>query len=63
MKNLFKVILIMAILANTACTRKVVLVKTPEKGNSSTAPGLVKKQTGSQSAKEYAPGQQKKKKD
>jgi len=61
MKNLFKVILIIAILSTSACTKKVVLVKTKEKGKSSTAPGLVKKQTGSQSAKEYAPGQKKKK--
>jgi len=60
MKNLFKVILIVAILSTTACTKKVVLVKSPEKGKSSTAPGLVKKQTGSQSAKPYAPGQKKK---
>lgn len=29
-------------------------------GNSATAPGQVKKITGAQSAKEYAPGQQKK---
>ena len=47
------------ILATTACTKKVVLLKAPNQGKS-TAPGQVKKVTGSQSARQYAPGQVKK---
>jgi len=49
----------------TACSSKTIIVKskTPPPGQEkkSTAPGQVKKETGSQSAKPYAPGQQKKK--
>ena len=37
-----------------------VLATTPAPGNSGTAPGQIKKETGSQSAKPYAPGQVKK---
>jgi len=57
MKIFFRLIMIAAILSTAACT-KVVLFKTPT--GKSTAPGQLKKQTGSQSAKQYAPGQKKK---
>jgi len=62
MKNFLRLILIVAFLSSAGCTKKVVLIKNPiGKGKSATAPGQVKKQTGSQSAKQYAPGQKKKK--
>jgi predicted small lipoprotein YifL len=54
----FRLIIVMAVFSTAACTNKVVLIKEPT--GKSTAPGQVKKQTGSQSAKEYAPGQKKK---
>lgn len=60
MKFFFRLILIVAFLSTVACTKKIVLIKAPI-GGKSTAPGQVKKQTGSQSAKQYAPGQKKKK--
>jgi len=44
----------------SSCTKKVYIFKR-NPNNASHAPGQVKKTTGSQSAKPYAPGQQKKK--
>lgn len=68
MKIFFRLIIIVAVLSMTACTKKIVLIKAPggkppivKTTGKSTAPGQVKKQTGSQSAKPYAPGQKKKK--
>ncbi len=61
MKIFLRLILIVAFLSTAACAKKVVLIKNPIGNKSATAPGQVKKQTGSQSAKEYAPGQKKKK--
>jgi hypothetical protein len=61
-KNFLLVIFVMAIAAS-ACSHNTVMVKNPPPGQTkkSSAPGQVKKQTGSLSAKPYAPGQQKKK--
>jgi hypothetical protein len=47
------------ILLTTSCA--VVVDSKAKPGKSASAPGQVKKTTGSQSAKPYAPGQQKKK--
>lgn len=59
MKIIFRLILMIAILSTSACNKKIVLInKTPS--DKSTAPGQLKKQTGSQSAKPFAPGQRKK---
>jgi hypothetical protein len=60
MKIIFGFIVLIAFLSAVSCTKKIVLIKAPI-GGKSTAPGQVKKQTGSQSAKQYAPGQRKKK--
>jgi len=46
------------LLAGSACTRKVVVVKRAPVAKM--PPGQAKKVTGAQSAKAYAPGQQKK---
>ena len=52
-------ILILLFSFGTSCTKKIyIFQRNPNK--SSQAPGQVKKQTGSKSAKPYAPGQQKK---
>jgi len=60
MSNLLLLLLVTAILS-TACNRKVVIVKTsPSKASGHVPPGQAKKMTGTQSAKTYAPGQQKK---
>lgn len=54
------VLLLLAVLAllSTSCVTKVSTVKTTPSGH--IPPGQAKKMTGSQSAKPYAPGQQKK---
>jgi hypothetical protein len=56
-------VLVALIVFLTACKsgKLVVLKSKPSPGKSSTAPGQVKKATGSKSAKPFAPGQQKKK--
>jgi len=57
--KLVVVIWLIALFVNTGCTHRVVIVKrTPDHR---LPPGQAKKITGSQSAKPYAPGQQKKK--
>lgn len=56
--NYLILMLILTLLIGSACSRKVVVVKrTPV---AKMPPGQAKKVTGSQSAKPYAPGQQKK---
>ena len=53
------IIFLVALFVNTGCTRRIVVVKnTP---GHRLPPGQAKKIAGSQSAKPYAPGQQKKK--
>jgi len=55
MRKVFGLLAILLVL--NSCARVLVLDSTPKKA----PPGQVKKMTGSQSAKPYAPGQQKKK--
>ena len=59
MKKVFSIVLVVALVLSLGSC-KVVLQGSP--GKSGSAPGQVKKTTGSQSAKPYAPGQQQKKK-
>ncbi len=56
--NKVLLLLTMTILLSTACSHKTVVVKKNPSGH--VPPGQAKKITGSQSAKPYAPGQQKK---
>lgn len=58
--NVLKIGLIILLFSiSTSCTKKIyIFQRNPNK--SSQAPGQIKKQTGSKSAKPYAPGQQKK---
>lgn len=58
--NYLIVILAAAFMMGSACTRKVVVVKRTPVPAAKMPPGQAKKVTGSQSAKAYAPGQQKK---
>lgn len=62
LKNLRYSLIILALLAASACTRRVTIIKPvpPGQAKKTMAPGQVKKRTGSQSAAPYAPGQQKK---
>lgn len=59
MKRILSIIIVVfvAILLSTSCGGPVIVKSTPKK----VPPGQMKKATGSQSAKSYAPGQQKKK--
>lgn len=60
MKKISSIVIVAALFVSmVSCA---VLVPSSAPGNSGTAPGQLKKETGSQSAKPYAPGQQKKKK-
>lgn len=53
-------LLILLITFGTSCTKKIYIFhRNPDKAHH--APGQIKKRTGSQSAKPYAPGQNKKK--
>jgi hypothetical protein len=56
--NYLILLLISILLVGSACTRKVVVVKRAPAAKM--PPGQAKKVTGSQSARPYAPGQQKK---
>ncbi|MEO7991191.1 MAG: hypothetical protein ABI663_16695 [Chryseolinea sp.] len=58
-KTIGVIVLSFTILLATGCTHVNMHSSSP--GKSGSAPGQVKKTTGSQSAKPYAPGQQKKK--
>ena len=61
MKKVFYLLNILLIVSLTSCV--IIPAKTGTAGNSGKVPpGQAKKATGSQSAKPYAPGQQKKKK-
>jgi hypothetical protein len=53
--------LTLLMLLTTSCATLIVKESDSKPGKSASAPGQVKKTTGSQSAKPYAPGQQKKK--
>jgi len=60
----FVYIILILILGLGGCTTTSVIIKSPPhkyEGAKSTAPGQIKKATGAKSAKQYAPGQQKKK--
>ena len=58
-KNRIAVLVAVLIVTVSSCKEVILLKGSP--GKSGSAPGQVKKATGSQSAKPYAPGQQKKK--
>lgn len=53
-------VLALLVLVSSSCHRKVMIVKTTPVSTKRLPPGQAKKVTGSQSAKAYAPGQQKK---
>jgi uncharacterized protein YceK len=59
MKKIFWLLFMAIIVITSACSVHVAKVP-PGQAKKTTAPGQVKKQTGSQSAKPYAPGQKKK---
>ncbi len=59
-KTFSLLLLTLTLLLGASCAH--VHVQNSSPGKSGSAPGQVKKTTGSQSAKPYAPGQQKKKK-
>jgi hypothetical protein len=56
--NILLLSLCLTIVLTTACSSKTVVVKSNSPGH--IPPGQAKKMTGAQSAKPYAPGQQKK---
>jgi hypothetical protein len=59
MKKIFWLLMMAIIIVTSSCSVHVAKVP-PGQAKKTTAPGQVKKQTGSQSAKPYAPGQKKK---
>ena len=61
--RILKIVFVVMIIAMSSCSKKSILTKkisVPAQAKKSTAPGQVKKTTGSQSAAPYAPGQKKK---
>jgi hypothetical protein len=61
MKINYLVFALALLVVTSSCHRKVVIVKTTPGSVKRMPPGQAKKVNGSQSAKAYAPGQQKKK--
>ena len=59
MKKVFSIVMAAVLFVSMISCAVIVPASSP--GNSGSAPGQVKKETGSKSAKPYAPGQQKKK--
>jgi hypothetical protein len=61
MKNILWIFFVAIMVVLSSCSVHVIDSKVPPgQAKKTTAPGQVKKQTGSQSAKPYAPGQKKK---
>jgi hypothetical protein len=61
LKKFLMLYLVLILLGTASCTKHTMVVIAPKAPAKSVPPGQAKKATGSQSAKQYAPGQQKKK--
>jgi len=60
LRRLLTLSLVLILLGTASCTKHTVIVVAP-KNQKNVPPGQAKKAAGSQSAKQFAPGQQKKK--